>query len=241
VRDIGYFASELRGSVPLSDEGDSGPLAVETNFYEFFPVDEDRDPAPHELLTLDKLKEGARYFVYVTTLGGLYRYNMNDILEVTGSYEKTPLIHFVQKSKGAVSLTGEKLFEEQVISAVEKALESQKGKYDFVQAVGEMAEGLARYVFLVEFQEQPSDDEARQLVGHIDQCLGEINSEYRSKRDSKRIGPPVLRLVKRGSLEEYRKKSSDKGGQDGQFKTVKLTDDPKLAKELKTEKEFVMG
>src|ERR671915_526185 len=42
VRDLGYYATELRGSVPLTDEGDAGVVAVGTNVLEFHPVDGDR-------------------------------------------------------------------------------------------------------------------------------------------------------------------------------------------------------
>ena len=44
VRDLGYYATELRGSVPLSDDGDAGVLAVGTNLLEFHPADDDRAP-----------------------------------------------------------------------------------------------------------------------------------------------------------------------------------------------------
>ena len=92
---MGWQASEVRGSIPLSDEGDSGPLAIEPNVYEFFPAEREGSPTGGDLLTIDQLEAGGRYFVYVTTLAGLYRYDMNDILEVTGFYKK-PIVRFVQ-------------------------------------------------------------------------------------------------------------------------------------------------
>jgi hypothetical protein len=119
VRDMGWLASEVRGSVPLSDIGDAGPLAIDTNVYEFFPADEEHKPEGCELLTVDQLELGKRYFVYITTHAGLYRYDMNDILEVTGFHNQTPMVRFVQKGKGVVSFTGEKLYEAQVIEAGE--------------------------------------------------------------------------------------------------------------------------
>ena len=64
---------------------------------------------------IDRFEVGRRYFVFVTTGSGLYRYDMNDIVEVVGLHERTPLIRFIQKGKGVVSFTGEKLYETQVI------------------------------------------------------------------------------------------------------------------------------
>jgi hypothetical protein len=111
VRDFGYYATELRGSVPLSDQGDAGTIAIGTNVVEFHPAAEDRAPQGHELLRVEQLEVGQRYFVYVTNTSGLYRYEMNDIVEVTGHNHQTPLIRFIQKGKGVVSFTGGKLYE----------------------------------------------------------------------------------------------------------------------------------
>ena len=51
---------------------------------EFQPADQDRAPQGRELLRVEQLEVGQRYFVYVTNTSGLYRYEMNDIIEVTG-------------------------------------------------------------------------------------------------------------------------------------------------------------
>ena len=54
----------------------------------------------------------------MSTQTGLYRYFMNDIVRVTGKFHETPTIQFVQKGKGVTNITGEKLYESQVIQAV---------------------------------------------------------------------------------------------------------------------------
>jgi hypothetical protein len=242
VRDLGYLASEHRGSVPLSDTGHDGVLSVPTNIYEFYPADSDRKPDPQELLTVDQLEEGKQYFICVTTLGGLYRYDMNDIVEVTGKYENTPLIHFVQKGKGVVSFTGEKLYESQVIAAVGEALQPISGSYEFIAAVGEMAgdkNARPHYVFLVEFDQAPSDADGQMLADRLESELGLRNMEYQSKRDSHRLGAPVIRVVHQGEFEKYRKRMVEQGKLDGQFKILRLTTDAAFAREFTTERDFV--
>jgi hypothetical protein len=169
IRDLGYYATELRGSVPLSDEGDAGVVAVETNVLEFSPAD-DGEPQGQDLLPIERLEVGQRYFVYVTNASGLYRYEMNDIVEVAGMYRQTPLIRFIQKGKGVVSFTGEKLSEVQVIAAVEAALASLRGRYHFIAAVAEMMDSTTpRLVFLVEFDDPITDPPscARALQGAV--------------------------------------------------------------------------
>ncbi len=233
VRDLGYLASEHQGSVPLSDEGDAGVLAIASNFYEFYPADEDTAPSGTDLLTVDQLKEGGRYFIYVTTSSGLYRYNMNDIIEVTGFHERTPLIRFVQKGKGVVSFTGEKLYESQVIDAVGTAFSNLDGEYEFITAIGEMHGEQPRYAFLVEFPKPLDESLGRTALDTLEQALRSNNVEYAAKRDSGRIDPPVLRMIRHGEFDRYRRRMVEEEGRpDGQFKILRLTADASFGDEF---------
>ena len=238
VRDIGYLATELRGSVPITCEGTDGVMAVSTNFAEFFPAGEDHKPEGHELLTTEQLEVGEQYYIYPSTHAGLCRYDMNDIIEVTGFYERTPMIRFVQKGKGVVSFCGEKLYEVQVIDAVNEALAERIGRFEFIVALGEMDGDFPRYVFHIEFHDPVTDDEGGGMMAGIEQALRKLNIEYDTKRNSNRIGPPVLRAVPVGQFEAYRKRMVSKGVKDGQFKTLRLTTDESFAREFATSKEF---
>jgi hypothetical protein len=241
TRDLGYLSSENRGSVPLTDEGDSGVLAIATNFYEFFPEDASGQPDGPDLLTAEELEVGRRYFIYVTTLGGLYRYDMNDIVEVTGHYQGTPLIRFVQKGKGVVSFTGEKLYETQVLAAAGKAFTGMSQRPELIAAVGEMHGDRPRYVFLVEFDVPPSDSEGTELAGRLELALCESNIEYAAKRDSMRIGPTVLRVVRSGEFDAYRRRMVEQGRADGQFKVLRLTSDTSFAQEFSSISDYAVA
>jgi hypothetical protein len=233
VRDCGYYSSEHRGSVPISDDDCSGVLAIPTNVYEYFPVREDRQPQGHELLAAHELEKGQQYYVYVTTLGGLYRYDMNDIIEVTDYFEHTPVFRFVQKGKGFVSFTGEKLYESQVMDAVTEAMSSYSNNYEFIAAVGEVQDAVPRYSFLVEFDPPPPTSKDNEIIDRIEISLRRYNIEYDEKRKSQRIEPPVLRIVAAGEFERYRKRAVAAGRKDGQFKVVRLTQDADFAREFK--------
>src|SRR5215204_3301641 len=240
IRDLGYYATELRGSVPLSDQGDAGAVAVATNVLEFHPADDDRVPEGRELLPVERLEVGQRYFVYVTSTSGLYRYDMNDILEVAGHYGKTPLIRFIQKGKGVVSFTGEKLYEVQVIAAVDKALASLRGRYHFIAAVAELVDGTTpRLIFLIEFDDPITDQNGSALVDRLDAALGEENDEYLTKRKSLRYGAPVIRVVRPGEFDRYRRRMVESGQRaDGQFKVLRRTSDTTFAAEFKAERDL---
>ena len=83
----------------------------------------------------------------VTTAGGLYRYAMNDLVEVTGVHRATPLLRFVQKGRGVTNLTGEKLYEAQVIEAVQAAAAAH-GRHPpfFLMVADEAAPGYRLFV-----------------------------------------------------------------------------------------------
>jgi hypothetical protein len=241
IRDMGYYATELRGSVPLSDQGDAGVIAIGTNVLEFHPAGEDRTPQGRELLRVEQLKVGQRYFVYVTNASGLYRYDMNDIVEVAGHYGQTPLIRFVQKGKGVVSFTGEKLYEVQVIAAVEAALAALRGRYHFIAAVAELVEATnPRLIFLVEFDDPIAEHDGSALVDRLDAALGEENEEYLTKRRSLRYGPPIIRVVRPGEFDRYRRRMVETGQRaDGQFKVLRLTSDASFAAEFTAERDLI--
>jgi hypothetical protein len=243
IRDLGYYATELRGSVPLSDDGDAGTTAVGTNVLEFHPAAEDRAPEGSELLRLEQLEVGQRYFVYVTNASGLYRYEMNDIVEVAGHDHQTPLIRFIQKGKGVVSFTGEKLYEVQVIAAVDKALAALRGRYNFIAAVAELVDGtIPRLLFLIEFDEPVTDQDGSALVDRLDAALGEENDEYLTKRRSLRYGAPVVRVVRPGEFDGYRRRMVESGQRaDGQFKVLRLTSDTSFAAEFTGERDLTGG
>ncbi len=68
-------------------------------------------------LTVDEVEVGKSYAVFVTTVDGLYRYDMNDIVAATDRVAATPTLVFVQKGRGVTSITGEKLAEAQVLAS----------------------------------------------------------------------------------------------------------------------------
>jgi len=95
------------------------------HYFEFVP-EEDLDKENKRFLRLCELEKGKRYSIFVTTFAGLYRYDMNDLVEVTDFYGTIPTIQLVQKINGIITMTGEKLHERQFIEAVHQAEVSEK-------------------------------------------------------------------------------------------------------------------
>ena len=120
VRDVGLIASEGRMTIPIEDGTAAGVLDVRHHYFEFIPEDQaDRDEP--ETIEATELIEGRNYFILLTTAGGLYRYQIHDLVRCVGFQGRAPLIEFLNKGAHFCSLTGEKLSEFQVVAAVDEA------------------------------------------------------------------------------------------------------------------------
>ena len=233
VRDWGYLSSEARGSIPLTDDGSGGVLTVATNVYEFVEV-EDLESRPDDRSAWEyrgahELEEGKEYYIFFTTTGGLYRYDINDVVEVVGHYNTAPVLVFRRKGRGMTSITGEKVSVNQVIEAVERAAASTSIQVDHFKAEADL-DG-ARYVFKVECKAGLPPDKRRPLIQAIDGNLASMNLEYEAKRKSMRLNPPVLHTMKPGWYDDGKKKLIASGKRLFQAKTVLLSTTKDLDKD----------
>lgn len=95
----GLIATEAVVSVPFAG---ARPLAVGAHFLEF-----DLDGGSRRLV--HELREGDAGSVVVTTGAGLWRYRLQDRVEVTGFLGRTPCVRFVGKEDAVSDRCGEKL------------------------------------------------------------------------------------------------------------------------------------
>jgi hypothetical protein len=83
--------------------GDDHALAYRSHFFEF------RDGSDIRLAA--ELEVGKRYQVIITTGGGLYRYDTEDLVDVIGFRERCPLLRFAGRAAHVSDHFGEKLNE----------------------------------------------------------------------------------------------------------------------------------
>lgn len=225
IKDLGYLASEIRGSVPLGINSSEGVLTIDENFFEF--LEEGANACNDNYLLVDQLKIGKRYRLFFTNRGGLYRYDINDIVEVKGFVNGTPTIDFVQKGKGVTSITGEKIYEQQVLDVIEKVSTRHDLKVAYYQMQARIE--LSRYDLFCEFEHDMVDDEKlSRFIQDVESLMKVINLEYRTKRDSLRLHPMQLHLLEKNSFEVFRKWRVANGVREAQIKNVPLSSDISL-------------
>ncbi len=221
-QEFGYFASECRAGLVMNGADDT-VLFPHMHYFEFIRAEDLDNPNP-EFLQLHQLEVGKRYCIYVTTFAGLYRYNMNDLIEVTGHYGTIPTIQFIQKVNGIISLTGEKLHERQFIEAVHEAEKETGISTKFFVGFADIEDSV--YHLYYEFADLSIDQaKAEEFSVVVDKKLKGINIEYEAKRDSFRLKDPVTHLLQKESFETFKARCIEQGSRDGQFKMNLLMQD----------------
>ncbi len=125
LRDLGLVASEGRFTIPIEDGSASGVLDIGSHYFEFIPEGEADSKNP-TVLGAHELVEGGHYFILPTTDYGLYRYDIRDLVKVTGFFHKTPLLQFLGKGSHFANLTGEKLSEYHVTRSIDEVAKRRK-------------------------------------------------------------------------------------------------------------------
>jgi sterol desaturase/sphingolipid hydroxylase (fatty acid hydroxylase superfamily) len=218
IAELGYLASELYGSVNVDPERNLCVPMLRDNFFEFV-AREDWDKGrggEAAIYGLEQLLLGREYYVIVTTRAGLYRYFMNDIVRVTGKWHAAPTLAFVQKGQGVTNITGEKLSEWQVLTAVQAVLPGASAPR-FLLAIADSRE--QRYHVLIETGTVELARTA-DLAARIEAGLCASNLEYAQKLASGRLRNLTVHPMRAGTAAAYRQHCIAHGQRDSQFKML---------------------
>ena len=228
LRDHGLSASEGRMTIPMQDESNAGLLDFTSNFYEFIPAAEYGNDQP-TLLEAHELQEGESYYALLTNSGGLFRYDIHDVVQCVGFEGQTPLLTFLHKGVHCSSMTGEKLTEYQVATAVREAFEDSNQNVQTVLIVPAMG-SVPRYILLVESQ---AENTADRLAEMIDAKLSNLNFEYENRLKTRRLLPLSSRVVPAGTWQRLREhKIAQRGGSQEQYKHTFLSSSNDVLDEL---------
>jgi hypothetical protein len=214
-RDIGYLASEGCMTIPYEDNTPAGILALPNNYYEFVPVEEESERG--KALQSHELEVGRQYRVLLTNYNGLYRYDIDDIVEVCGFYNSTPVIAFVRKGEDILNITGEKLHVNHFIHAFGRLKQDAGIVVRQFKVVPNQKE--LRYDVLLEFEDDVAPGVLQvSVLPEIDRYLAEANIEYAAKRNSSRLNAPRLHVMEGAWTESVRASFAAARRRDVQYK-----------------------
>lgn len=213
IIEMGYLSSEFRGSITVDIANNKSIPTIHENFFEFVEHGS-IDDEELNFITLDALKKGKKYYIYATTQNGLYRYFIDDIIEVDGWFNNTPTIRFVQKGKGVTNITGEKLYESHVTNALQNIKVELNLSFDFFIMIA--SPDMFQYSLYIE--SGFIDDFSKQF----EKFVSKLNIEFEAKRNSGRLKKTRIIFLKKGSAELYKRHCLDNGQREGQFKILQL-------------------
>jgi hypothetical protein len=226
LRDQGLLSSEGRHTIPLGNGIAYGPLAISSNYYEFIPVEETVN-ANATVLEAHELEQDQLYRLIMTTYGGLYRYDIGDIVKCVGYMDQAPLIEFIQKDGSYCDLEGEKLSAFTVCQAVERAQEKSGLAISCFTVAPRLLPGeRPRYGIVIEAQEAGDRTQAAEFLRAFDADLRAHVYMYGVNRRNHLLEAACLVRIPTGAWRQYvDEKSGPHGSAGSQYKHKPLVAD----------------
>lgn len=180
-------------------------------YFEFAPASEWQKEEP-ETLELRELEVGEEYELIITTVAGLWRYRLGDVVRMT---ELHPFrLQVVGRTQASLNAFGEELMSRQIEEALATACAATAASVrEFTVApIFMTATGTGAHEWLIEFVHPPADP--AHFMALLDDALQRLNSDYAAKRTGDlAIGPPVLNAVPDGAFEAWFRSKGRLGGQ----------------------------
>jgi hypothetical protein len=231
-------------------EGDGGLPLSEGQFLEFLPAGEQRDAT----LLATELQVGQRYRPVVTGSNGLYRYVMDDVLEVLQRTEQGPRLSLVGRSSLHLRLSAGTLeegsFREALTDAARgcdvvlagytgwlaqpyapstQAGQERRGWWSRllrrVQEPGPSASHPSLTIAVEPTGGPLATDRAKKLIAALDSALREHCADYDRLRGERTLGRPGLLLLKQGTFRRRRRQRLADGAAGAHGPLPVLTED----------------
>ncbi len=197
--DFPLSASEGLFAIPHRSDTSGGIVALDCHFLEFLPEDA-AEASGATALRVDQLQVGKHYRLVVTNSGGLYRYDMEDIVCVTGMFSGTPTIEFVSKKDRQVSVANERVNERDVTATMQAASEATGvwvREFVFVPCSDR------RYRVLLDGAEQFSPASGSRLASALECQMRRAAFGYDFEREDALLRPLEVVITAPGELRGY--------------------------------------
>ncbi|XWS52082.1 hypothetical protein CRYUN_Cryun11dG0036700 [Craigia yunnanensis] len=178
-----------------------------------------------EPVDLTNVKLGQYYEVVVTTLTGLYRYRVEDVLKVTGFHNNSPQFQFVERQNVVLSIDLDKTSEADLFLAITNAkllLDPLGFVLTTYSSYADTSLTPGRYVLFWELKMKASNDFPKLDAKIMEQCCSMVEESfdftYKSLRKVNIIAPMELRVVKHGTFDALTDFYISKGASITQYK-----------------------
>ena len=228
LHNMGFAAAEGFFSMPTELDVHDGVLLPHCLFFEFIPVnddEEDPDESATPLLISD-LEVGKKYEIVVTNYSGLYRYRMEDVVEVTRMYNNTPEIEFLYRRNLGMNLANEKTSTAMVDAVVSDLSKEMDNEFIGHSLYADHSTNPPRYTMLLEAKKPVSEEERQKYIQIVDDKFSAYNEKYFKYRRWGMINVPEVLFLKEKTYWDYREYLRAQGKVLNQIKPVTIINTP---------------
>ncbi len=223
IHNMGYAAAEGFFAMATELNVHDGVLIPYGIFFEFIPVNDDVEEEETEnpkTLLLNELEVGKKYEMVVTNSSGLYRYRMEDIVEVTRMHNNTPMIEFLYRRNLSMNVANEKTTTQMVDHSAKRTFE--RTGYEFVghSFYADFSTTPPRYCMLTEVKGDVSEEKRQEMIDVLDEELKEVNEKYYKYRRWGMLNRPEILILKPNTYWDYKEQLRSQGVVLNQIKPV---------------------
>ena len=223
IHNMGYAAAEGFFAMPTELDTHDSALIPYSIFFEFIPVnddvDEDETEEPKTLL-LDEVEVGKKYELVVTNSSGLYRYRMEDIVQVTRMHNDTPVIEFLYRKNLSMNVANEKTTTAMVDFAAKKMFERTGSDFVGYSFYPDFSSNPPRYCLMTEIKGDVSEEKRQEMIDTLDEELKDVNEKYYKYRRWGMLNRPEILILKPNTYWDYRESLRAQGVVLNQIKPV---------------------
>ena len=225
IHNMGFAAAE--GFFAMATELDvhDGVLLPHCLFFEFLPVnDEEEDDIEDNAtpLLINQLEVGKKYEIVVSNFSGLYRYRMEDVVQVTRMHNNTPEIEFLYRRNLGMNIANEKTTTQMVDFAVKNTAEAMGNEFVGHSLYCDYSTNPPRYCLLAEPKNPVDEADREKYIDILDEQFKDVNEKYFKYRRWGMINRPEVLFLKPKTYWDYREFLRSKGKVLNQIKPVTI-------------------
>lgn len=220
-----YGASE--GFFSFQDDLDDPSMLLHLDngvFYEFVPIDEQRNESPTRR-TIADVETGVRYSMYVSSCSGLWSYEVGDVVRFTQTFPHK--ITVAGRTSEMIDEYGEAIYGDEAREAIRVACEATDAHVsDYHIAPRRSSNGeQPGHEWLIEFENRPNDLETFERT--LDEYLCDVNRHYHIRRDGEAMTGPEVSVLPDGAFYKWLKATKDEIS--GQTKVPRMSSNRDVA------------
>lgn len=218
---LGYAATEALMAVPIELNSFEYVILPQNGFFEFRTLDAPKDSRP---LLINELEIGKEYELILTNLSGFYRYQIEDVVKVTGYYYESPKVTFCYRLNQIANISGEKISQMAFDEMVSDLSELMGDLYIGYSIYPDRTTSPGHYVLFIETASPVSGEKRAKYPEAFEKILCKSNVLVAPLIRKRGLGHCEVKFLRAGTYDDYRELLRARGANLNQVKPIKVID-----------------